>query len=1739
MSPQPTPPFAGSLAFRASRPLANLARGLFALLLVLAVSPPTRAQVPPPEALQIRITPDARNVIRGDLVAFTVEVVNTSNLPILRDDATGGASLLLALPEGMGFVDGSGTIELSGGQVVKALDPATSRANPRLVQDRDGNPQTLNLGPNQALRFRYSLRVTPKAPTYSTGEHRAWLATSSGQALSNEAVARLRIEPDPEMDLAVVLGQVYCDDDNDNSRGPTERGVGGVRIAGDHGRVVDTDKDGLYHLRDFRPGAHLVKLDTNTLPPGATPTKDPKRRFDLTGGLLARHDFPIACPKVETTRPTELALVGDDTPAPPVTTSNEWVIRGQTGDLSAFWEGSVLAPRAVTLEVEGEGVTSLGRRERTRSLNLPWRPGATRSLSFITGFSGAAPTQPERVTWQLEVAVVDRGARELVHVFTGEGLPPQRIDWDGLDAEGAIGVFKRGLLHEARLVVIDGAGERLESAPVILGASWSAAGPAKEIYREVHRERLLNNTDEPTAAFGPILAKARALLNKNPGARLFIEVHVGPSGNDENDLVKTRRAAFNIGVFARKEFDLGPDRLLAIGFGRTRPLRPNVSERNKVFNKRIELVVLPPEDERALVAPPVPTFKPRVHLQGEAVTVAADGTFLAALTKPEMLALSLESSTGARRTVVLGLTGPLVPVTGGQVNPPPRDPGVDKDGALVAPPPDAKTELPETESDDPAPLSAMATDPLRRFGGPLLREALGEGSLVVGGEPATGAVTADDLEVELPPEGTVLASPRLFLRGRTNPNNKVAVNGVALRLDKQGRFAELLALPSNLKSLDIVSTDKSGNVAKLSRPLTVKDTELFLLAMVDGVGGQLGARLEELETYDKTNNDSLFIAGRGALYAKGRISGTALARDLFVTAHVDTTRRHEFSSFFEQVIDPTRDYLIYGDATDDLRDANARGRFYLLVEADRSKLMYGSFRTNIRGLHLMRYDRTFEGAMLDVDTELAKGFRTQVKAHIADDNRRLVRRHDELRATGGSLYYLSSREILEGSDKVELVVREMDTGMELGRTTLVRDVHYRIDYPSGRVMTMGPISSVVDPLFQIAGFQPFTGRAMLDGHEVWLDVDYESRAVRSAGDIAWGAQVRQELFDRVEVGAGYIREGRPAGASGGDNDYVLWGVQARVRLSEKSRVYAEYAEGKDKDGATRVSTDGGIGYRDLDRAPNDNAGVAFRTGFDLELGEILKSESLDLRVKAHWQYIEAGYHAVGLASEEGTEKWGGEVIWKPYEAGRIHLRYDGGTTLVEDREFIDGLRASVRNRWFGRYDHELGLATLYGEVGFGQHRDDLDGTVHDTTAVALGTSYRLGRFTLMASQEAYFGGDDALLGEGYTGRLTTNVGAEVKIDDDLSLRLGQSIRWNGDNATRFGFVTRLSENGRAYFEEQIRPGDRNGRIIGSTVIGAEHSLGRDGRIFSEYRLDGGVGGRTNRAVMGLGRTFSLIDGVKLRLGYERSQALETPDAVAGSRDVLSGGLEITGFENFRYSGLYEVRWDRDRPPVEGLDEVLQAMVRNAADLKIGDFTVLALFNYMLSQDLDSRRVAREDLEASLGLAYRPLSNDDLILVARYSRLLERRADTVVSLLGETIRSDDRRQSDLLSVAAIIELPWRLTLTEKLVWRFNSVGSDADVLAGLDGEEDLLLWLNRLAFNIWGGLDLAGEFRVIASLTDFAVRKNGGLVELSFDFLEHARVGLGWSIDGHAGGLLPGEEDNDIDNGFFVRMTGTY
>ena len=92
---------------------------------------------------------------------------------------------------------------------------------------------------------------------------------------------------------------------------------------------------------------------------------------------------------------------------------------------------------------------------------------------------------------------------------------------------------------------------------------------------------------------------------------------------------------------------------------------------------------------------------------------------------------------------------------------------------------------------------------------------------------------------------------------------------------------------------------------------------------------------------------------------------------------------------------------------------------------------------------------------------------------------------DELRATGGSLYYLSQRDIIEGSEEITLVVRDKFTNLILSQTRQRQNADYTIKYEEGRVMFHRPVSSVVED-------GSLVDLAILSGHPVFVQADYEA-----------------------------------------------------------------------------------------------------------------------------------------------------------------------------------------------------------------------------------------------------------------------------------------------------------------------------------------------------------------------------------------------------------------------------------------------------------------------------------------------------------------------------------------------------------------------------------------------------------------------------------------------------------------------
>jgi hypothetical protein len=90
---------------------------------------------------------------------------------------------------------------------------------------------------------------------------------------------------------------------------------------------------------------------------------------------------------------------------------------------------------------------------------------------------------------------------------------------------------------------------------------------------------------------------------------------------------------------------------------------------------------------------------------------------------------------------------------------------------------------------------------------------------------------------------------------------------------------------------------------------------------------------------------------------------------------------------------------------------------------------------------------------------------------------------DEFRGTNGSLYFLRRQDVLEGSERVRIEVRDKDSGMVLAVKNLTPVLDYDIDYLQGRILLAQPLPATADDGMlvssgSISGHPVFPGGAL-------------------------------------------------------------------------------------------------------------------------------------------------------------------------------------------------------------------------------------------------------------------------------------------------------------------------------------------------------------------------------------------------------------------------------------------------------------------------------------------------------------------------------------------------------------------------------------------------------------------------------------------------------------------------------------
>jgi hypothetical protein len=874
---------------------------------------------------------------------------------------------------------------------------------------------------------------------------------------------------------------------------------------------------------------------------------------------------------------------------------------------------------------------------------------------------------------------------------------------------------------------------------------------------------------------------------------------------------------------------------------------------------------------------------------------------------------------------------------------------------------------------------------------------------------------------------------------------------------------------------------------------------------------------------------------------------------------VDTARQRQYESFVRETIQPDRQYPVYGDASEEVAEVNARGKVYVLVTADESSATWGNFNTNIQGVELLRYERNLYGAQIALDETIGENFRTELRAHVADEQSDVAQTYNFLRGTGGSIYYLDHRQVVEGSERVAVVVRDAISGVELARIPQSRNDDYTIRYGEGRIIMKSPLPSVADDRLLLGHYA--TSRSTLDGHAVYLEVRYDYEGGRNPSDLSYGVHARETIHDWVSVGGGVVEESRADGPG-----YRLWGVEAGVGPTDSTRIDVEYARSESADVDYTYSDDGGLTFEDTRLTPGEQeSGSALLLRGAFELADVVDTDREQLwSVDGYYQEADRGFFSNGRILDQGQEKFGVASRLQPGDAHRLSFRLDRVAAHVEDLstfDVIDDLARLERQVINTQYDYLLDPARFSLSYERTDSTDPRLADPYSLDVVGAEIHVRIARWLRAGiGQEVIVGGNDPriLRGSGTDAdprvedRFITSVTAGVQVTDELELVATERFRYSGEHSAIVGLNAAVDDASDVYVQQRFASARDNRGGETTTVVGGEQRVGADGsaRTYGEYHMDNGVSGQRTRAVLGFGKRWEIVDGFSVDVGFERSQTLAAISYESEStRSTGSLGWQFVGVENLKLSGLFEARFDngslhtpaaspclgaditgnpafcRDRNPAVGDRRQLVALTSVVAT-PTDDVTVFARFDLITTENTTLDLLESRDVEATLGAAVRPVDVNWVNLLTRYTFLGERAPRD----LELEQRRDD--SSHVFSLSPVFELPFNLQLVEKVAVRHRTVSVE-----GMPSANNLLVLLaNRLNYRVFRKWDVGAEYRFLHQSLTRAWR-HGLLLDVNYIVAEHVRLGVGYNFTKFAEDEL-GDFDRD-NSGVFFRVAAQY
>jgi len=922
--------------------------------------------------------------------------------------------------------------------------------------------------------------------------------------------------------------------------------------------------------------------------------------------------------------------------------------------------------------------------------------------------------------------------------------------------------------------------------------------------------------------------------------------------------------------------------------------------------------------------------------------------------------------------------------------------------------------------------------------------------------------------------------------GRNVTGDQASVMGERVQIDENGRFVIEQLLPAGEQSVLIEAGGQT-----ISRLVDVKARDTFYVAQIEATIGQ------------RIGDDDTFEEGRVAFYVRSRlndrwtVTATADTGEAGLGDLISTLDDKNLDQLLRR-LDPDRYYPTYGDNSVIEQDAPTSGRIYARIERDDDYALWGNYQTNFNDTEFARVNRTLYGAKLHWDensfTTLGDS-RTAVTAFIAEGGTRQAR--DELRGTGGSVYYLRHGDISIGSEQIRIETRDSISGLIIESRRLTYGTDYDLDFIQGRIILTRPLGSTGDD-----------GRLFRDGsisgNAQILVADYEFTPIFGANDngAVYGARARRWFGDHVKLGATYNH------ADDGGLESDLYEIDITLQYAAGTYIKGEVARSEGLGVETFTSIDGGFTYNEADRGGltgiDDVTAMAYALEAAVNFAEV---SDLDGSAYLYWRERQAGFAGYAEATNSSVEQFG----------GGLEIALSKGLSLGARADISDSEIIGTNSYAEATLDYSLNAkTTLSGGIAY---NDDARGN----SGASLG-----GRAEYDVSEDSkiYAFGQVGLTGDNTRTTDRIGVGGEVRLSE--TLYGGGEVSTGEDGLGLRASLRREERDGDEYYLAYDLPlRAQPTSNFGTLNVGARKRYGDALSIFGEERLQ-----FNDRGLNGITHAY----GVEYQPGNWNFGL----NGEVGRIDLLDReafGL-TTGFADDRFKAGFAAEWRQDTNAETDAQRETWLLRFTSQYQASEELRLQGKFNRAESKQTEDGDLGPIDFnealftEASLAAAYRPIWDDRFNLLAKYT-YLEDLSPTSQRFGGETLNY--RQRSEILSVDASYDVSPKWTLGGKYAHRSGAVTSNRESLDFTRSSADL--GVLRLDYHVTHQWDMHLEGRYL-DIGGGVIERLGGQAGVYRHMNDNAKLGIGLTWGGIEEAYLGALEDED-DIGWYLNLVGKF